>query len=202
MKRLGFIDGRRVAGWSFPATATPGNGQVMTINDRSAGGTGDVYGQTINYNAIGAKTGHPFVGPLSLNLNVIGGAAPTPGYQAGLSISTSLAAALHSAGLYGMFIYMNALGAGATVTEHCALSLNMNNTVAPTSFSTFLRCYAHGAGHPVESVISLPSSVGIEYLVDIRHGVLPLVLAAPGAFTRKIAVQLAGSPWYIGLSSS
>lgn len=53
MKRTGFIDGRRVAGWRFPATDAPGKGQVLTVNDYSPAAA---YVRELHYNILGAKT--------------------------------------------------------------------------------------------------------------------------------------------------
>lgn len=138
MKRIGFIDGRRVAGWTFPATAAPGNGQVVTIDDRSPA---DCYGKRIVYNVLAAKTGlYTAAHQIEVNFK----ADVMLGYGARIHIQSSgNPTIIHGAGLE---VYMNE--AGDNCSGWMCADLNFNTEGAPAGRYGFIKCRAHTAITP------------------------------------------------------
>ncbi|GAJ06028.1 unnamed protein product, partial [marine sediment metagenome] len=134
MKRIGFIDGRRIAGWSFPANATPGNGQVVDITDNSLGEVGNVQGRCLKFRAKGAKTGTPFVHADKIELYPEGNTLWLAGH--GIHVETPVGSPVMDS-LWAQDIYMDRLGT-ADVAEYCGISIGMNATNAPTLWSAFI----------------------------------------------------------------
>lgn len=191
MKRIGFIDGRRIAGWNFPATATPGNGQVVDVTDPSEGATGSVVAQTLKYRPTGDKTGSDY--SIGKRIDVYP--------QGDLFILEGLQIHFHDPIGAGTFerwwafdIYLDAIGALATVREISAITVGMNYT-NPTVLphSAFLRLYTHGAV-PVPAAIRIAGS-GVDSLFYFQRSVTPIAVGAVGgAQNRKIRVHIADVP--------
>ncbi|MBA7714231.1 hypothetical protein ES703_123248 [subsurface metagenome] len=195
MKRIGFIDGRRIAGWSFPATATPGNGQVITINDPSIIAGGTITGRRIVYNATGDKTGAPTVTPDTVDFNISGNCEAAYGRSTYIGMSGDPTITY----LAGHFIYMDDIGAAATIAYMCALHLGVNVTNAPTTGSTFMRAYSHGGA--VQSFAWFPSANGITNLFHFEQHVAPIGVQTAGAAAITnwcpIAVRLGAGTRYM-----
>jgi len=162
MKRIGFIDGRRVAGWSFPATTTPGDGQVITINDPSTIASGTIHGIHINYTASGIKTGGTVM-PLAVTLAVTG---DTP-YAYAMRVTTAAVANKTMEMLMGLDIYMG--DAGTAVGRFYAFNLGMVHNSVPLDQVGFMRLRNHGA-RTMSSVIRLEGTNPVARLFDLQAG--------------------------------
>ena len=196
MKRIGFIDGRRVAGWHFPATATPGNGQVVDVTDPSVGAS-SVAAQTLRYRPTGNKTGNIYSVAKSIDVYPQGNTY----ILEGLSIYFDNPV---GAGVFGKWwaldIYMQAIGAAATVSELAGITIGMNYTNPSTAVnSAFLRLYTHGAV-PMPAAIRIAGSA-VDALVFFQRCVTPVLNAPVGAVnSKKIRVRFGdGGDFFIPL---
>lgn len=197
MKRIGFIDGRRVAGWTFPATATPGNGQVLTINDLSVITSGYSRGVYIDYTQTGVKGGGAWVVPLAIDLTLVG--------DVGFAFAQSIGIAFSGAAIAnyggGIYIYLNDPADGSVV-HYCGLMIGIDAENAPSGTSCFMRVYGHGGA--VDTVIWLANGAGtpITYLLDFEGLASPI---SPGSdstnVTYKIAMRVGESPQYLHVFS-
>lgn len=198
MKRIGFIDGRRIAGWVFPANATPGNGQVMTVLDPSTPVGSYTRGRHLSYTATGDKTGAGNTLEADSVALAISGNSQNA-YGRATYISASGDPVINY--LSGHFIYMGDIGASAVIKKICALDMGVNVTNAPTEQSTFIRAYSHGG--EVRSFAWLPSSQGITYLFEFEQAVAPMGVNTPGGGTlnftnwRLIKIRVAGGDRYL-----
>jgi len=138
MKRIGYIDGRRISGWSFLNTDTPGDGQLVTINDRSPA---SCFGKKIVYNVLTAKTGlYARAHEIEVNLN----ADTVLGYASRISMQTSgNPVVIHGAGLE---VYMN--DPGDNTSGWMCLDLNFNCVGTPAGRYGFIKCRPHTAVTP------------------------------------------------------
>lgn len=196
--RIGYIDARRIAGFTFPANATPGDGQVVDITDPSAGAVGNVTGQLLKFRPTGAKTGNPYVTARQIELYPQGDS----GYLAahGIYVETPVGSPNLNT-LWGQDIYMCRLGT-CVVSEFCGISIGMDNTNNPVSRAAFLRCYSHGSS-PMQDFAYLPAALGITNLFRFEHQVIPLIAAAVGGVQAlKIRVDVAGTPYYIPMHTA
>lgn len=199
MKRIGFIDGRRIAGWSFPANATPGNGQVVDVTDPSVGAVGDIAAQILRYRPTGDKTGNTYSIARSINVYPEGDTY----ILEGLSIYYDNPVGSGTFGIWwGLDIYMQAIGALAAVGYMNGITIGMNytNATANPVATSFIRAYTHGA-------VAMPSFVniggsGMTNLIEFMRSVAPFLNGAVGAGqTAKIKVHCndTGQDWYIPL---
>jgi len=187
MKRIGFIDGRRVAGWHFPATAVPGNGQVVDVTDPSAGATGDVAAQTLRYRPTGDKTGAPYSIARTIEVYPEGDSFLLVGLR--IYYHNPVDGDFNS--WRALDIYMQPIGAVATVRETTGIVIGMfydNATALP--HSAFIHLYAHGA-EPIPAAIRIGGS-GAQWLFYFQRSVDPVVIGNVGGVqNRRIRVRLA-----------
>ena len=196
MKRIGFIDGRRVAGFAFPATATPGNGQVMTVRDPSIGALHN-RGMRIDYRQTGVKTGAGRVDGLGVDM-IVSADSPYVNTMAHYIAWVGTPTVVYAT---GGFWYLDNPGAGNNLVQYCALMLGMNVTNPPTK-STFMRVYGHGGA--VDSVIWLANSAGtpIAHLLDFEGLASPISAGTDSVnVTHKIAVRLGVTTKYLHVFS-
>ena len=199
MKRTGFIDGRRVAGWRLQATAAPGIGQIVDVTDPSVGATGDVTGSVFRFRPTGNKTGTPMVTGRQIELYPQGNALWLSAH--GIYVALPVGAPVMNT-LWGQDVYMERLG-GALVDEYCGISIGMDytNAVQAGGFGTFLRLYTHGP-------TALPTCLRLAgaqstVLFTLAQAMLPWVTGAVGgAQSAKIAVDIAGTTMYIPLNTA
>ncbi|MBA7669595.1 hypothetical protein ES703_77726 [subsurface metagenome] len=189
MKRIGFIDGRRVAGWHFTATATPGNGQVVDVHDPSAGATGSISAQTLKYRSIGTKTGAAYYVARTIEVHPGGDLDSVSGILEGLNITFASpgAGALNLGRWWALDIFVNDV-MGHTVHEIHGLAIGMfydNPTTLP--HSAFIRCQTHGAV-PMPAFARITGS-GVTNLFYFQRCVHPVLNAPVGVGqTKKIRV--------------
>jgi len=183
MKRIGFIDGRRVAGWQFPATAVPGNGQVIDVTDPSFGAIGSIAAQTIKYRPTGAKTGVNYSQAQSIEVFPQGDTYLLHGQSIYFAAPVGTPA-IHR--YIGLDIFMEPLG-GAVVSEIAGISIGINNTdPATAAYGCFLRCYAHAAVLPAFARIA---GEGVTNLFYFQRAVAPMLNAPVGpGQNRKLRV--------------
>lgn len=193
MKRIGFIDGRRVAGWRFPATATPGNGLVLTIVDPSIIASGDNRGVYISYTASGKKTGGT-VAPLGVNLAIT---EDTP-YGYGIRIDTAAVADKTMEMLMGLDVYMH--DAGTAVGRYYALNLGMEHNSEPAGEVGFMRLRNHGT-RTMDSVLRLEGTNPCTRLFDLQAG-LPYHSANRTVADGSVQVRVEGTDKWIQLYAS
>lgn len=198
MKRIGFIDGRRVAGWAFPATAVPGNGQVKRIYDPS---TGAVFnrGQFIDYRQTGIKTGGGRVDAHGIDMT-ISASCPYVNTMAHYIAWSGIPTVGEAT---GGFWYLSNPGAGNNLVNYFGLSLNMDVTNPPSSKSTMMRVYCHGG--TIGSVILLGNSGGTPFdnLLEFLAGVPPFISGAIGGVQdSRIRITVAGAYRYIPLHTA
>lgn len=189
MKRIGFIDGRRVAGWHFTATATPGNGQVVDVHDPSAGATGSISAQTLRYRPTGVKEGAAYYVAKTIEVYPSGDLGHVSAILEGLSIyfASPGAGARNLGRWWALDVYMEEV-MGHTVHEIHGLAIGMNYT-NPTTLphSAFIRCQTHGAV-PMPAAIRITGS-GVTNLFYFQRCVTPVLNAPVGvANTKKIRV--------------
>ncbi|MBA7705363.1 hypothetical protein ES703_114191 [subsurface metagenome] len=179
MKRIGFIDGRRVAGWRFQASALPGNGQILDVTDPSAGAVGSVAVQTIKYRPTGDKTGVNYSQAQNIEVFPQGDTYLLHGQ------SIYFAAPVGTPTIHryiGLDIFMERL-TGAVVSEIAGISIGINNTdPATAAYGCFLRCYAHAARLPAFARIA---GEGVTSLFYFQRAVPPLLNAPVGGVNSK-----------------
>jgi len=198
MKRIGFIDGRRIAGWSFPATAVPGPGQVQTIVDQSTGVRFN-RGLFIDYRQTGIKTGAGRVDGLGVDMIV---SADSP-YANTMAHYVSFVGTPTVGYATGGYWYLNNPGAGNLLNHYCGLMLGIDVTNPPAGRSAFMRVFGHGGA--VDAVIWLANAGGamITNLLYFEGGVSPWVAGAVGgAQDQKIRVSVGGVARYIPLHAT
>ncbi|GAG20863.1 unnamed protein product, partial [marine sediment metagenome] len=145
----------------------------ITITDSGAVSTGSGKGFHVDYTQSGAKTSTAQVRGIELDMNI---SADVPNAW-GVNIATNWSSNPIVTNYSGIYYYATALGS-ASVTNHCGLDLNMDNTNA-ASDAHFIRIYAHGSAQ-LNSVIWL-SNAGIgaaTYLLDFEAALAPLTLGA------------------------
>jgi len=159
MKRIGYIDGRRVAGWSFPANASPGNGLVLNVVDPSTIASGYARAIYINYTNSGAKTGTAELNPLTIDVD---SSADVPHiFPISIYIGALTGAEVnHAAGIY---MYLDST-AGTLEQKH-GIWLQMVATGA--TYADFLS--VHNMGGTPRSIIN-SQSVGVCATNLIRMG--------------------------------
>lgn len=196
MKRIGFIDGRRVAGWSFPATATPGNGQVMNITDPSTPASGIRRGAYINYTQSGVKTGSAEVDAFAIDL-ALNAAVPTA-YGQAIYLSSSGDPTI--AFVSGLSFYIDNLGSG--LSGFAAIDIGLALSDAPPTRHCFMRLRNH-VGTIVADGIRIEGSNPITNLLYFLTATQPIISAAVGgAQNQKIRISIAGTPYYIPLHTA
>lgn len=197
--RIGYIDARRIAGFTLPANATPGDGQVVDITDPSLGATPSIVGQMMKFRPTGDKVGNVYVTGRQIELYPQGncGWLAAHGIYVAMPVGTPI---MHT--LWGQDIYMERLGAGNAIGEYCGVSIGMDNTNTPISRAAFLRCYSHGS-NPMQDFAYLPAALGITNLFRFEHQVIPLIAAAVGGSQPlKIRVDVGGVPYYLPLHTA
>lgn len=161
IKRVGFIDGRRVAGWRFPANASPGVGQVMTIVDPSLIATGTNRGLQINYTQSGAKTGTAQVGGLGIELTISADVPTACGlklYRADIDNKTI-------ARLSAIEIYSAKRGNGITAQYDIMIGRDSNAVLTGPGNDAFIYFREHGTVQDESSVFMLQGNQAAEYLI-------------------------------------
>jgi len=196
LKRVGFIDGRRVSGWRFPANATPGNGQAMVITDPSIGALHN-RGVHLTYNQSGAKTGAGRVDGLGVDM-IVSANSPYVNTMAHYIAWSGTPVVAYAT---GGFWYLDNPGAGNNLVQYCGLMLGMDVTNPPVK-STFMRVYGHGGA--VGSVIWLANSAGtpITNLLDFEGLASPISAGTDSVnVTHKIAMLLGATTKYLHVFS-
>lgn len=201
MKRIGFIDGRRIAGWSFPATAVPGNGQVVDVTDPSAGAVGSVFAQRIIFRPTGNKTGVNYLAAHRIDVVPHGDTFTLRGQVIDFA-TPGRDSLIHQ--YFAQDINLDPLGPAVNVGELAGISIGIDYTVPTTlPHSAFLRLYAHGAV-PIPAAIRIAGS-GVTNLFYFQRSVTPIAVGAVGGTqTRKIRVHIADVPadYFIPLHSA
>lgn len=199
MKRIGFIDGRRIAGWRFQASATPGVGQIEDVTDPGVGATGSVTAKTLRYRPTGNKTGNIYSVARAIEVYPEGDTY----ILEGLSIYYDNPIGAGTFGIWwGLDIYMQAIGALAAVGYMNGITIGMNYTNATLNpvATSFIRAYTHGAV-AMPSLINIGGS-GMTNLVEFMRSVAPFLNGAVGVGqTARIRVHCndTGQDWDIPL---
>lgn len=194
MKRIGFIDGRRVAGWRFPATDSPGNGQVLTVDDYSPE---TAYPKTLKYTVLGVKTALYTIADwleISIKNTVV------LGYGKWIDVdSVDNPAIGHFSGQV-----INMRDPGDNCDGWLCQDLNFFCVGTPAGRFSFIKCRTHTAVIPT-SVISLEGAPNATYLLGIAQTTPPHYLGsadASGASTHHLKIMVAGTeyriPLYVG----
>lgn len=180
MKRIGFIDGRRVAGWNYPATATPGNGQIVDVTDPSFGAVGSVNIQTINFRPTGIKTGINYLSAHRINVYPHGDTYTLRGQKIDFA-TPGRNALIHQ--YFAQDISIASLGPAVSVQEMCGISIGIDYAV-PTlgANSAMIRLYAHA--HVFPSAIRIAGE-GVTNLFYFQRAVTPLLNAPVGGVNSK-----------------
>lgn len=161
MKRIGYIDARRIAGFTFPATATPGNGLVLTIVDPSIIASGTNRGIHLDYNHSGVKAGGS-VSAIGVELNIAAAAE----YVNGIDVYVDTSDDPDVTWIAGMGVYMADSGSG-TVIGHMCLDLGKESTNQGVDRDCFIRFRTH-AGQ-TKDVFRLEGAEMAEYLVHVDY---------------------------------
>ncbi len=197
--RIGYIDARRIAGFTFPANATPGDGQIVDITDPSLGATGNVKGSELKFRPTGDKTGAPYVVARQITLYPQGDANWLSAHR--IDVETPIGAPVMNT-LWASDIYMHAL-AGALVDEYCGQSIGMNytNAVQANGIACFQRFYTHG-------YVAMPYALYLAgaqatALFRLAQAMPPWISGAVGGDQlEKIQVNVAGNVRYIPLHTA
>jgi len=194
-KRVGYIDGRRLGGWSFPATASPGNGQVLTIADNAVITTGNLRGLFVDYTQGGAKTGASTeVDAIGINLNV---AADVP-YVYGLSIYTEPNKDDEDPTMIfcaPIAIYSEDLGS-ATCQYYVMVDLGKNSTNVASVVDAFIRMKTHAGTTTSGIYVDGKQSYFLDF-ADIEGPCTAGDAATSGPKAWKISVRCGEDQGYI-----
>lgn len=192
MKRIGFIDGRRVAGFTLRGTIAL-NGINIPITDTATPSSGYMRGLYLNYTQSGIKTGSAEVAPLSIALAV---AANVP---RGMCISLYTAAIANKTidGLHAIDVYMD--DPGTACNRYYALNLGQAHTNAAAE-SGFIRMRNHGPT-PLNAVFQLEANNPATYLFRMGAGT-PYHSSQVSVEDGRLQVYIDGTARYLKVYSS
>lgn len=180
IKRVGFIDGRRVAGWRFPANASPGVGQVMTIVDPSLIAAGTNRGLYINYTQSGAKTGSASVRGLAIDLTI---SADVPNIGA-IDLYRADIDNKAISRLSAIEIYSGNRGNAVTTQYDVMIARNSNAVLTAPGCDAFIYFREHTMVQEESSVLMLQGDNAAEYLIAFG--------ANPGSGKKLLEASAAG----------
>lgn len=158
MKRIGFIDGRRIRGFTLSG-AVALDGQRLDISDVIEVASGTTRGVYINYTQSGTKTGSAQVNALAVDMGI---AADVP-YAYGISISLDTIDDKTVGFLSGLSIYWEDYG--DALTHSVMIDLGKNSVHEPADRNCFFRCREHTTVWPNSSVMRLEGGNSSGYFV-------------------------------------
>lgn len=192
-KRTGYIDGRRPAGWAFPASVSPGNGQVLTIVDNSIITTGSLAGLLVDYTQSGVKTGGE-VSAIGINLNV---AADVP-YVWGMKVYAEPNKGDADPEMIfcsPIAVYAEDLGS-ATCQYYVMVDLGKNSTNVASVVDAFMRMKTH-AGTTTSGIFVDGKQTYFLDFADIEGPCTAGDAATSGPKSWKISVRCGEDQGYI-----
>ena len=199
MKRIGYIDGRRIAGFTKRGLLAT-DGMKIDIEDLSTISTGYEKGIYINYKQKGLKTGGD-VNPLTIDVSVEESAA---GGVFPISLYLAMTSGKNVGNLGFLATYMEDIGAGVIGNVMLAdLARVITNLGA--SRDAFIRFRNHGAVAGKSGIYLEGYPNIVTNLITFSHPVPPFIGAAVGgAQTAKIQVNTINpvASWFIPLHTA
>jgi len=192
MKRIGYIDGRRIAGFALKGT-TALTGINIPITDTATPSSGYMRGIRIGYTNSGTKTGSAEAVALALDLTV---EADVPRAMC-LSLYTAPIANKTVDGLHAIDVYMD--DPGTACNRYYALNLGQahNNAAAE---SGFIRMRNHGST-PLDAVFQLEANNPATYLFRMGAGT-PYHSSNVSVMDGRLYVYIDGVERYLAVYSS
>lgn len=185
MKRIGYIDGRRIAGFNLAGAAAL-NGMALTIRDLLTFTTEYGHGRGIylNFTQVGAKGVLSYSDALAIEYILAGDVT----YANAINISMNFSGTPTCGYYAGLQIYGENPGAGNALNYYVALMLGLDVENAPLIGSHFMRVFGHGGA--VTSVIWLANTSGsfITNLLKFEGVAAPL---SPGSDTTDCTYRIA-----------
>ncbi|MBA7618715.1 hypothetical protein ES703_26046 [subsurface metagenome] len=166
MKRIGFIDARRMAGFKLEGTVAL-TGVNIPISDTATPSSGNMRGIHINYTQSGVKTGTAVINPLSIAVTI---SADVP-YIFPFDITVEASADKVHTMIAPINVYLKDVGNNC---QHAAVALfGREITNVGIASDSFLWMRNHGA---VEATAFLKSTGKATYLIDFgaQDMVVPL----------------------------
>jgi hypothetical protein len=194
MKRVGYIDGRRITGFTL-AGALAKDGMYLAVEDISTPSSGTVHAVKINYDQNGAKAGATAE---AFCVMMTAKQAAQYAYAEAIHILSSGNPALGF--VSPLSIYVDDQGTACTNLVGLDMGFAVNN--APSGRHAFIRM-RNDVGQIVKDAILIEGTAPITNLFDFQIDSAPVVDAAVATGqTKKLQIAIAGSPWYIPLYSS
>lgn len=195
MKRIGYIDGRRVAGFAFSG-ASALDGMKLNISDIGTPSSGINRGVYINYTQNGIKTGSAEVNCFAIDLALQ--KAVINAYPIALYISSSGNPAINLVSPISM--YVDDLGTG--IGNFSCLDLGVAITNAPSGRFCFARLVRQGAGALLTDAFRLEAGPCTN-LFNFAVNTDPIAAGAVGGSQdKKIKCVVAGTTYYIPMNTA
>lgn len=196
MKRTGFIDGRRVAGFTLSGSSAL-NGMTLTIADSTTPASGYTRAMYINYTGSGAKTGSAEINCLGIDLAL---SAAVAGYAYNISLYLSSSGNPTLSFVSPISIYADDMGTGCAGFVGIDIGLALSN--APSGRHCFMRMRNH-VSTAVTDGIRIEGSAPLTNLLYFQTDSSPIVASAVGGSqNHKIKISIAGTAYYIPLNTA
>lgn len=195
MKKIGFIDSRRLKGFTL-AGASALVGPQLDIEDIATQSSGSSIGLYLNYDQNGAKTGSATVAVQAIDLALK--KAVIYAYNQALYMAGSGNPAVDFAS--ALSIYIDDIGTG--LGGFCGIDIGLALTNAPADRHCFIRMRNH-VGTIVKDAIRIEGSHPVTNLFAFEIDHEPIVDAAVGGSSvKKLTIKIVDTTYYIPVYAS